>query len=370
MSAKIMISPGRYVQGNGVIRQIGEQVKNLGQVALVIGDKAALPLTKEDVQKSFQDNGINFRFETFGGECSIQEINRLKGIGEEIRADVIVGIGGGKTLDTAKAVAYYMKLPVVIVPTVASTDAPCSALAVIYTPEGVFESYLILPSNPNLVLVDTNIIAKAPVRLLVSGMGDALATWFEADACTKAAGKNMPGGTATQAALALARLCYQLLIAHGYRAKLAVEKGVVTEDVEKVVEANTLLSGLGFESGGLAAAHAIHNGLTALEETHHYFHGEKVAFGTLVQIIMENRSNAELHEVLNFCISVGLPVTLRQIGVTEVTPEKIRKVAELSCAEGETIYNMPFPVTPDLVYNAIMAADAIGEAFLAGNLGL
>ncbi|ADG81506.1 iron-containing alcohol dehydrogenase [Thermincola ferriacetica] len=365
MAQKIMISPGRYVQGEGAIRQIGEQVKSLGKFALVIGDKIALPLTREDVQKSLQDNGINFKFEEFGGECSMQEINRLKAIGEEVKADVIIGIGGGKTLDTAKAVAYYMNLPVVIVPTIASTDAPCSALSVIYTPEGIFESYLILPANPNLVLVDTGIVAKAPVRLLVAGMGDALATWFEADACAKAAAKNMPGGAATQSALALARLCYQLLIDYGYRAKLAVEKGVATEDVEKVVEANTLLSGLGFESGGLAAAHAVHNGLTALEETHHYFHGEKVAFGTLVQMIMENRSNEELHEVLEFCVSVGLPVTLRQIGVTEVTPEKIRKVAEMSCAEGETIYNMPFPVTPDLVYNAILAADAIGEAFLA-----
>lgn len=365
MTQKIMISPGRYVQGPGAIRQIGEQVKNLGKRALIIGDKIAFPLVREDVQESLQEHQIEFQAEEFGGECSMPEIDRLKSLGEKFQAEVIIGIGGGKTLDTAKAVAYYLKLPVAIVPTIASTDAPCSALSVIYTPEGVFEKYLVLPSNPNLVLVDTSVVAKAPVRLLVAGMGDALATWFEADACVRAGGKNMPGGTATQTALVLARLCYQLLIDHGYRAMLAVERGVATEDVEKVVEANTLLSGLGFESGGLAAAHAIHNGLTALEETHHYYHGEKVAFGTLVQMVMENRSNEELAEVLEFCASVGLPITLREIGVTEVTPEKIWKVAQLSCAEGETIHNMPFPVTPQMVYNAILAADALGEDFLA-----
>jgi len=366
MRQKILISPSRYVQGAGAINEIGEQAKNLGSKALIIGDKVALPMTRDAIERSCRDNGITVTVESFGGECSMEEINRVKSLGEQVGANFIIGVGGGKTLDTAKAVAHYMELPVGIVPTIASTDAPCSALSVIYTPDSIFERYLILLRNPDLVLVDTAVIAKAPVRLLISGMGDGLATWFEADACAKESAKNMPGGLPTQAALSLARLCYELLIDYGLRAKLSAEKGVATEDVEKVVEANTLLSGLGFESGGLAAAHSIHNGFTALDETHHYYHGEKVAFGTLVQMVMENRSNAELEEVLEFCVSVGLPVTLRQIGITDVTPEKIRKVAELSCAEGETIYNMPISVDPDLVYNSILAADAIGENFLEG----
>ena len=367
MTQKIMIAPNRYVQGSGAIREIGEQVKilGLGTNALVVCGRSAMAITKEDVQASLQNNGITPTFELFNGECSIPEINRLQAVGEKVGADFIVGIGGGKPADTAKAVAYYMKVPVVIVPSIAATDAPCSALSVIYTPEGVFESYLVLPKNPDLVLVDTEIIANAPARLLVSGMGDALATWFEAAACYKAFAGNMPGGNSTEAAQVLANLCYRLVIEHGLRAKLAVEQQVVTEDVEKIVEANTLLSGLGFESAGLAAAHAIHNGLTALEETHHYHHGEMVAFGTLVQMVLESRNTAELEEVLSFCVAVGLPVTLRQVGITEVTEEKIRKVAQKSCAQGETIHNMPFIVTADKVYNAILAADAIGRRFLA-----
>lgn len=362
--ARIMISPGRYVQGKGAMQQIGGEVKRLGEQALVVGDRVVLPMVKDAAAKSFEENGVSARFENFGGECSMQEIERLKSLAESARADVVVGVGGGKTIDTAKAVAYFAGLPVAVVPTVASTDAPCSALSVIYTAEGVFERYLLLPKNPDLVLVDTGIVAKAPVRLLVAGMGDALATWFEADAAVASHAKNMPGGNTTDAALSLAKLCYEVLIEYGLRAKLAVEKGAVTEDVEKVVEANTLLSGLGFESGGLAAAHSVHNGLTALDETHQYYHGEKVAFGTLVQLILENRSNEELEEVLSFCQAVGLPITLRQIGVTDASPEKIRKVADASCAEGETIFNMSFPVTPDMVYDAILAADRIGESYL------
>lgn len=363
--SKVMISPGRYVQGPGAIHEIGGHIKNLGATALVLGGKNGLGSVRAAMETSFAAQGLEVWFEPFGGECSKKEIERIGSIIAAKKITVVVGVGGGKALDTAKAAAYHAKKPVAIVPTIAATDAPCSALAVIYTDEGIFDSYLVLPKNPDLVLVDTEIIAKAPARLLVSGMGDALATWFEADACAKAFAGNLPGGLSTTAALSLARLCYDILIQFGYQAKLAVDKNVATEAVEKVVEANTLLSGLGFESSGLAAAHAVHNGLTVLEETHHAYHGEKVAFGTLVQLVMENRSREELAEVLDFCGEVGLPTTLADIGVKVVTEEKIMKVAEASCAVGETIHNEPFAVTPKTVYAAIMAADALGTAYKA-----
>ena len=176
---------------------------------------------------------------------------------------------------------YEMKIPVIIVPTIAATDAPCSALSVIYSEHGVFERYLVLPKNPDCVLVDTTLVANAPVELLVSGMGDALATYWEADTCAKSCKPNALTGACppTLSSLALARLCYDTLLEYGLQAKLAVEKKSVTPAVEAIVEANTLLSGLGFESGGLAGAHAVHNGLTVLEASHDKFHGQKVAFG-------------------------------------------------------------------------------------------
>jgi glycerol dehydrogenase len=278
--------------------------------------------------------------------------------------EVIVGIGGGKILDTAKAAAYYLQLPVVIVPTIASTDAPCSALSVIYTDEGVFEEYLFLPASPNMVLVDTDVVSKAPARLLVSGMGDALATYFEARACLQSNASNCVGGKSTLAAMSLAELCYETLMEDGVNAMLAVEQKVCTKAVENIIEANTYLSGIGFESGGLAGAHAIHNGLTAIEETHSLYHGEKVAFGTIVQLVLENAEDEEIAEVVDFCIEVGLPVTLEELGIKEVKPEQIMEVATLAAAEGDTLGNMPFDVTPEDVYAAIMGADAIGRYYL------
>ncbi len=239
----------------------------------------------------------------------------------------------------------------------------CSALSVIYTENGVFEEYLFLPANPNMVLMDTEVIAKSPARLTVAGMGDALATYFEARAVQAKDALTCAGGRGTLAAHALAKLCFDTLMEEGVKAKVALEAGACTAAVEKVIEANTLLSGIGFESGGLAGAHAIHNGFTVLEECHHMYHGEKVAFGTITQLVLEDVSADELEDIIGFCIEVGLPVTLKELVIEEVTKEKIMAVAEAACAETDTLHNMPFEVTPEKVYAAIMAADAYGRYF-------
>ncbi|OAT26777.1 glycerol dehydrogenase [Proteus myxofaciens] len=364
---KVIQSPSKYIQGPDALYHIGKYAKPFGDRALIIADKFVMELVGSTVKDSMSQYDVNGHFETFNGECTHKEINRLIEIAKSQASLVIVGVGGGKTLDTAKAVAYKCHLPVIISPTIASTDAPTSALSVIYTELGAFDSYLFYPSNPNVVVMDTNIIASAPARLLVSGMGDALATYFEARACSSAQKKTMAGGKTTLAALALAELCFKTLLEDGYKAKLAVSRGVCTPAVENIIEANTYLSGIGFESAGLAAAHAIHNGFTALEECHGMYHGEKVAFGTLVQLILENSPQEEIETCLDFCATVGLPITLEELGITaegDDLKEKIMEVAELSCAEGETIYNMPFHVDSDRVFAAILTADQLGKEWL------
>ena len=234
-------------------------------------------------------------------------------------------------------------------------------MAVVYTEEGEFHEYRFFGRNPDAVIVDTTVIAGAPVRFLVAGIGDGLSTHFEADASSRTRQETMAGGAPTQAALAIARLCYDTLLEHGLAARLAVEQGAVTPAVEKVVEANTLLSGLGFESGGLGAAHSVHNGLTALEGTHDYWHGEKVAFGLITMLVLEERPAEVLEEVVDFCLRVGLPVSLEDIGVENASREELESVAEAACVEGETIHNMPFEVQPAMLVDAMIAADAFGR---------
>lgn len=313
---------------------------------------------------SLNEVGLHHAVHRFGGECSIKEIEQGKTAARECRARTIVGAGGGKVLDTARAVAADLGLPVVNCPTVASSDAPCSALSVIYNDDGAFQEYRFYRKNPDLVLVDTQVIAHAPPRLLAAGMGDALATWFEAKTCVAGSVKNMRGGFSTMTALALAELCYQTLLADGAAALQAVKTQVVTPALERLVEANTLLSGLGFESSGLAAAHAVHNGLTAAQDTHAYYHGEKVAFGLLVQLVLEGVPITAFEKVLAFSSEVGLPVTLAEIGLIKPTRNQLDLIADRATAPGETIHNEPFPVTAEMVRDAILAADALGRAWI------
>jgi glycerol dehydrogenase len=359
----MLLAPSRYVQGAGAINEIGVHAARMGTKALLTGGKTALSVCGSTIESSLKENKVGCHREGFNGECSTKEISRLVGVAKANGANLVIAAGGGKVIDTAKAIGYEMTIPVIVAPTIAATDAPCSALSVIYTEHGVFERYLVLPKNPDCVVVDTTLIANAPVELLVSGMGDALATFWEADTCAKSCKPNALTGAfpPTLSSLALARLCYDTLLEYGLPAKLAVEKKCVTPAVDAIVEANTLLSGLGFESGGLAGSHAVHNGLTVLEASHAKYHGQKVAFGVLTQLVMEGRPSRDLNEVLNFCLSVGLPVCLADIGVSNPTREEIRKVAEATTAAGETIHSTWFPVTADMVESAIWAADALGS---------
>lgn len=353
------IFPGRYVQGAGAINQLGQELKRFGNKSFLLCD----PFVYENILSDFQkgtEKYVDVTIERFQGECSDEEIERLHSKVVEAGSQIITGIGGGKTLDTAKAVAHKSGVPVAIIPTTASTDAPCSALSVIYSTTGEFKRYHFLPTNPDLVLIDTKIIANAPVRFLVAGMGDALATWFEADSCKKSYAKNMSGALGSMTAFALAELCYKTLLEFGVLAKSACKAKVVTPALEHIVEANTLLSGLGFESGGLAAAHAIHNGLTILEQTHKYLHGEKVAIGTLASLFLTDKPKEMIEQVYSFCEAVGLPTTLDEIGLADITIEELMKVSETACAENETIHNEPLPVNADMVYSALKMTDAIG----------
>ena len=348
------IFPSRYIQGRGATTVLPEWISNLGKKAIILAGGTAI----REIIPELKNNGLHdLIVEAFGGECTEKEINRLTAIAKNEGCDVAVALGGGKVIDTVKAVAHATDAKTIIVPTIASNDAPCSAISIIYTESGAFDHILYLKQNPNLVLVDSGIIARAPVRLLVAGMGDALSTWFEADACYSSSSQNEAGGRCTLSALALAKLCYDTILEFGLSASESCRMNQVTPALERVIEANTLMSGLGFESAGLASAHSIHNGLTQLPSTHSFFHGEKVAFGVLAGLFLANRPVQLISEVYAFCESVGLPVTLAQIGVTDPTDEDLHRVAAAACAPGESIWHEPVEISRERVVECIKLAD-------------
>ncbi|MDQ8041126.1 glycerol dehydrogenase [Cellulosimicrobium sp. XJ-DQ-B-000] len=347
---RTLISPLRYVQARGALTRLGEFVRPIGTKPLLVADDVVWGIVQDTVAVSFQEQDLPRHRTGFGTYATAAEVDRLAREIDELGADVVVGIGGGSTIDAVKAAGHLRGIRWVSVPTVASTDAPCSALSVIYTEDGAFEEYRFFPHNPDLVLVDTGLVANAPVKFLVAGVGDALATWIEARAVAEANASTMAGGLPLVTGTALAQLSWDILWENALPAIDAVKDHLVTPAVEKVVEANTLLSGLGFESGGLAAAHAIHNGLTAAPQTHGLTHGQKVNIGSVTQLVLEGAPTEEIEEFVRFTTRVGLPNTLTEIGLTADDVHDLTRVAEAATAEGETIHAMPFPVrVPELV---------------------
>ncbi len=356
------IFPGRYIQGYGAIRRLGPEIARLGKVAFILCSNTVygkiLPASREDIAEYAQVFP-----ERFQGECCDDEINRIIELAGKTNCEVVVGMGGGKVIDTAKAVANRLRISLIIVPTIASSDAPCSAVSVIYTPDGVYDRPMEHPRNPDAVLVDTKIIAESPVRFLVAGMGDALSTRFEAESCQAKYAPNMTSSDdiGSMTAYSLAQLCYHVVMEYGLAAKRACETHSVIPALEHIVEANTLLSGLGFESCGLAGAHGIQIGFTALKETENYLHGEIVAFGTQASLFLTDRKKEIIDEVYSFCESVGLPTTLAEIGLPNVSDSALAKVAEVTMDKDNPVHNELIPVSQEVIISAIKAADHTGR---------
>lgn len=370
---KALIAPTKYVQGEDELLNLGYFVTTFGESALLVATSDDVKRVQSQLDATAKKFGITFVEGGFNGEVTREETARLQNVAKEKKTSCIIGLGGGKAIDASKVVAQGEAL--IIVPTIAAQDAPTSHSAVLYHADGSFDDYAYFKQSPSVVLVDTKVIALAPTRFLVAGMGDALSTYFEARATKNSysavnAGLPMGAGVGltppamgTHTAFALAKLCWDILQEDGLKAKIACDANLVTESLNTIVEANILLSGLGFESGGLAAIHAIHNGLTMLHGTHDYLHGEKVAFSTIVQLVLENADTEELEKVLSFNLSVGLPVTLADIGVDTITFEEAMEVAKLACIDEESIHSMPFPIVVEDVANAIIVADRVGKEF-------
>ena len=347
---RTLISPLRYVQARGALTRLGEFVRPIGTKPLLVADDVVWGIVQDTVAVSFQEQDLPRHRTGFGTYATAAEVDRLAREIDELGADVIVGIGGGSTIDAVKAAGHLRGIRWVSVPTVASTDAPCSALSVIYTEDGAGPASRGCPHQPDRVRDARGLVANAPEMALSAGVGDALATWIEARAVAEANASTMAGGLPLVTGTALAQLSWDILWENALPAIDAVKDHLVTPAVEKVVEANTLLSGLGFESGGLAAAHAIHNGLTAAPQTHGLTHGQKVNIGSVTQLVLEGAPTEEIEEFVRFTTRVGRPNTLTEIGLTADDVHDLTRVAESATAEGETIHAMPFPVrVPELV---------------------
>lgn len=373
---KVFGSPMRYYQGPGILAEVIPKLIKAYKSErpfIFCGARTRTALEKAGLFKAFETEAIKYYYTEFGAnqpwgpECCDEEIERLTKIAFEEKCDLVIAAGGGKALDTGKDVADKLGTNVFIVPTIAAQDAPCSALSVVYTADHVFKRYDFFDKSPLAVIPDTKIIAEAPARWLACGIGDAFSKWFEVYSCYRSGANNcvvkpVPGYT-TLTAANLSKLLYDTLRTWGVEGMYSVMRKVVTPALEAIVEANILLSGLAFESGGLSVAHSVYDGLTVLEKEMdpYQFHGELVHYGTCTQVFLEGYPRDIVFEVFKFGHEVGLPETFEEIGLKDITDEELWKVAEKATAPGEMIHNVFFDITAEKVFYAMKAADAYGH---------
>jgi len=349
---RIFGGPHRYFQGPGALDRLGEVAAPFGPHPLVVADQFILARLGARLENTLRNSGLEPVIRGFAGEITYPAIDALRLSLEGVVPAVAIGVGGGKSLDAAKAVARQLGIDVITVPTIASNDSPTSASIAMYDDHHVMISVDRLARNPQAVIVDTELIAHAPAHFLRAGIGDALSKKFEADGCFAGTGTTPFGARPLATAIAIADACYRTLRENAEAALEAVARQEVTEALEGTVEATVLMSGLGFENGGLSLAHSLTRGLVKARDAKNAIHGAHVAWGLLVQLVAEGRDDAFIEDLRGFYGRTGLPRTLAELGMKNATGDEIEEIARWTMTAPH-LANFGVPLTEALVTTAI-----------------
>lgn len=357
----LTVAPGRILKGSGVLAQVGDAIAVLGQRPLVVGGRQTLKVVSPQLAETLAAAGLTVASGVYTPDCSESTLATLREAAASHQADVIIGVGGGKALDTAKLVAHQQQLPVVTIPTSAATCAAWTGLSNVYSNTGAFQYDVGLSNCPDLLVLDYDLFFTAPRRLLAAGIGDAIAKWYEA---------SISSGDATStliiSAVQQARVLRDLLLQKSETA--LANPG--SQTWQEVIDATVLLAGV---SGGLGgaqcrtvAAHAVHNGLTQIPAAHDALHGEKVAYGILVQLRLEELlNNSQLarsarQQLLQFYTAIALPQTLEDLGLGNITLAELRHAAKFACQPESDIHHLPFEVSPEQLLSAMVSTTSEG----------
>ncbi len=362
------IFPHRYIQGAGAIQELGKHLQPLGKRALAVIDPGIAAMMKPKLEEAAKGHIELFCLD-FGGESTEAAMKSAAEEAKKRDCHIIIGVGGGKAVDTAKGAAYFYPSRLMIVPTICASDAPCSKNAVVYNEDHTINRDIHGLFNPDIVLVDTAIIAAAPTRYLSAGIADALATWFEAESCLLTRHTNFTGYSGARTAYAIARLCYDTLVENAPAAVRHCDLGIVTPQLEDTVEACTLMSTVGFESGGLGAAHGFHQGLAELPETHKFLHGEKVALGILASLFLTQKPMDLIEEIYALHLAARLPVCLADLDIADASPEHLMIAVRRMNEPVECTHWEPVRYSPEDHLAALLAADDFGRGLREGGEG-
>ncbi|MEA5464134.1 iron-containing alcohol dehydrogenase family protein [Leptothoe sp. PORK10 BA2] len=353
----LMVAPAQVVRGSGILSQCGSLISRLGRRPLLVGGDRTLSSAAPFLVELLE--GLEVAQGSYRYDCCETTLTQLRQTVEDHGADLIIGVGGGKALDTAKLLAHQAQLPVVTIPTSAATCAAWTALSNVYSRRGAFRYDVGLPVCPDLLLLDYDLVATAPKRTLVAGIGDAIAKWYEASVSSGHSAQTLIIGAVQQA-----RVLRDILL---QKSATALENPG-GEDWREVVDASVLMAGVIGGLGGAqcrtVAAHAVHNGLTQIPASHGMLHGEKVAYGILVQLRLEEMelgnslAVTSRQQLLQFYQQIGLPMTLSDLGLGEMSLNDLRQAAEFACRTGSDIHHLPFEVTVPQLMAAMVSTNA------------
>lgn len=353
--AILTVAPVQVVRGDLILADQAETIAGLGRRPLVVGGKRALEQVTP-LLTSLTHQGLELAVAPVVSGCTEAVLTHLRSLAQAHRSQVIVGVGGGRALDTAKLLAHYLGCPVVTIPTSAATCAAWTALSNVYSEAGAFCYDVVLPRCPDRLILDYDVIGRAGRRTLVAGIGDGLAKWYEA-----VVSSGRCDCTLVVAAVQQARVLRDIL----WQKTAAALEHWGGEDWRQIVDATVLLAGVVGGIGGAqcrtVAAHAVHNGLTQLPASRAALHGEKVAYGILVQLRLEEMAGQAAlaatarQQLVAFYQTVGLPTSLADLGLADLSLADLRQAAEFACRPGSDIYHLPFRVTPDGLMAAMVS---------------
>ncbi|WP_353931533.1 iron-containing alcohol dehydrogenase family protein [Okeanomitos corallinicola TIOX110] len=352
------VSPARVIRGAGILGSAVVEIASLGTRPLIVAGDRTLGIFQESLQPIFQSEHLDAATSSYGADCCEATLKALRKAAKEHKADVIIGMGGGKALDTAKLVGHQLKLPVVTIPTSAATCAAWTALSNVYSESGAFLYDVGLSRCPDLLILDYDLIQTAPQRTLVAGIGDAIAKWYEASVSS-----GHLQDTLIIAAVQQARVLRDILFQKSAAALQSPGSEVWREVVDATVLLAGVIGGLGGAQCRTVAAHAVHNGLTHICG-HDSIHGEKVAYGILVQLRLEEMlqsnqlADAARQQLLKFYAEIGLPQKLADLGLGNITLTELQTAAEISLSPNSDIHRLPFPVALEQLMAAMISTTA------------
>lgn len=354
----LAIAPAQVVCGVSILQGMTAQIARLGSRPFIVAGDRTLKITQQRLQPLLENQKLDVATVSYGADCCEASLKSLNLSAKEHQADVIIGVGGGKALDTAKLLAFGLDLPVVTIPTSAATCAAWSALSNVYSETGAFLYDVALSRCPDLLILDYDLIATAPESTLVAGIGDAIAKWYEASVSS---GNSQQ--TLTIAAVQQARVLRDIL----FQKSAAAIKQPGSEAWREVVDATVLLAGVIGGLGGAqcrtVAAHAVHNGLTHISG-HGSIHGDKVAYGILVQLRLEEMiqgnqlAASARQQLLKFYAEIGLPKKLDDLGLGNITLGELQTAAEIALCPNSDIHRLPFKVALEQLMAAMISTTA------------